>query len=205
MNSVGIVNYGVGNIRSIANAFLHLGKQVSLVSCPDDFSACSHIVLPGVGAFGYCAERLTASGLESNLAQWALEMRRPLLGICVGMQLLYDHSSESPEANGLSWLGGEVKPINQSSSEVRVPHVGWNSVTFHQDFGPFKSGTVEDFYFDHSYFCSSPNKGSSIGTVRHGQTMCAVSAYNNIVAAQFHPEKSQQAGIKFLQGFLDAE
>jgi glutamine amidotransferase len=198
---VGLVDYQAGNIRSIENALEHLGAHVRRVTAAGDLDGCTHLILPGVGAFGFCASQLRASGLIETLERWALKDRKPLLGICVGMQLLADGSEESPQIPGLGWIGGEVRRISTSAG-VRVPHVGWNTVTFPSGFGEFAPGTSADFYFDHSFAYYAPRYGEQIALCRHGDEFCAVVASGNIVAAQFHPEKSQAAGLRFLRGFL---
>jgi imidazole glycerol-phosphate synthase subunit HisH len=199
--SVGIVDYGAGNIQSIENAFAHLGANVMRVHSESDLGRCTHVVLPGVGAFGFCAERLNRSGLTPGLHRWALEERRPLLGICVGMQLLADGSAESPDEKGLGWLGGRVALI-PAAQGVRVPHVGWNTVEFERACGEFAAGSTADFYFDHSYAYQAPRDGVAVGSCSHGMRFSAIVARDNIIAAQFHPEKSQTSGMRFLSGFL---
>lgn len=201
--SVGIIDYQAGNIRSIANAFESLGIDVSIVADLDSLGKNSHLVLPGVGAFGYCAERLRESGLQSGLFEWVFVFNRPLLGICVGMQLLADLSEEYGRHEGLGWMGGEVRKLHSTASGVRVPHVGWNSVLFEAEFGSFNRGDEADFYFDHSYAYTSPRYGTIIGRCEHGDCFSAVIQRENLVAAQFHPEKSQEAGKRFLAAFLE--
>jgi glutamine amidotransferase len=200
--TVGLVDYQAGNLQSIGNAFELLGARVLLVSDAAAFAACSHLVLPGVGAFGFCAERLRDSGMVGSLHDWAFVHGRPLLGICVGMQLLADESEESPGISGLGWLGGRVKRLEPAAGSVRVPHVGWNSVEFGADVGEFKAGNSADFYFDHSFACGAPAHGDLIGLCRHGRIFGAVWRLRNTLACQFHPEKSQSAGLRFLRGFL---
>jgi glutamine amidotransferase len=199
---VGIVDYDAGNIRSLTNALEHLGADVANVRCADDVADCTHLVLPGVGAFGYCAERLRASGMMPMLEDWALKQSRPFLGICVGMQLLATASDESPGVPGLGWLGGHVYRL-PASGEIRIPHVGWNSVTFATAVGEVKAGDAGDFYFDHSFAYGMPERGMQIATCRHGDTFSAVVALENILAVQFHPEKSQAVGLRLIKGFLD--
>lgn len=201
---VGVVDYHSGNIRSVVSALESTGARTRLVRHPGDTKACSHLVLPGVGAFGFCADQLRTSGLLAGLQQWALEEKRPLLGICVGMQLMADSSDELGSHKGLGWIGGFVTRIRQESSEagVRVPHVGWNNVEFGESFGQFNVGDSVDFYFDHSYAYHAPNPGREIASVHHGQSFCAMVRRENVVAVQFHPEKSQAAGMRLLESFL---
>lgn len=201
---VGMVDYQAGNLQSIANAFATLGASVTRVASAADAGGCTHLVLPGVGAFGFCAERLAASGLIPLVEQWALAEGRPLLGICVGMQLLADGSDESPGVRGLSWMGGHVALIPGGDRQVRIPHVGWNTVTFDRDCPGFQRGDEADFYFDHSFAYGAPARGWTIAHCDHGVRFSAAIQRDNIVAVQFHPEKSQTAGRRFLQGFLAA-
>lgn len=199
---VGIIDYRAGNVRSIANAFDHLGCEVEIVTREVDLAAVTHLVLPGVGAFGHCAQNLHSCGLVSSLARWALEEKRPLLGICVGMQLLADASEELGEHAGLGWIHGRVRRLPAAEHGLRLPHVGWSTVRFVATADGFVAGDSEDFYFDHSYgfFCNDP--GDVVAECTHGATFAAVVRRENILAAQFHPEKSQEAGLRFLRGFL---
>lgn len=202
MVTVGLVDYGAGNIQSLANAISHLGAQMQLVRTAGDLSSATHVLLPGVGAFGFCAERLRASGLIPSLEQWALVQRRPLLGICVGMQLLADSSEELGKQGGLGWLGGRVEKLQSCDKTVRIPHVGWNTVMFREPFGEFQCGDTSDLYFDHSFAYVRPTRGTVLATCDHGREFCAAVRYENIVGAQFHPEKSQSAGMRFLRSYL---
>lgn len=198
---VGIVDYQAGNIRSLENALEHLGAQTIRLAAAEDFAQCSHVLLPGVGAFGFCAQRLAASGLLPALHEWAFEYHKPLLGICVGMQLMAAGSEEDPGEAGLDWIGGTVRKL-VAGTGIRVPHVGWNRVTFTESLGEFPPGDSADFYFDHSYAYQSPVRGHATGLCAHGIKFCAVVRRENVIAAQFHPEKSQEAGLRFLRGFL---
>ena len=200
---VGIVDYQSGNIRSVANAVEHAGGIVRDVRTPADLSGCTHIILPGVGAFGFCAERLQASGMLPALESWALADRKPLLGICVGMQLLADYSEEHGHQVGLGWIGGAVKKLdNAGDTEIRIPHVGWNEVRFNESLGDFAVGESANFYFDHSYAYEAPTSGNEVGTCKHGRSFSAVIRKDNVLAAQFHPEKSQTQGMRLLQAFF---
>jgi glutamine amidotransferase len=199
--TVGIIDYHAGNIRSIENAFEHIGVHVVRIGSEADMERCTHLVLPGVGAFGFCAEQLQASGITPGLQQWVFDLRKPLLGICVGMQLLGDRSEESPDQPGLAWVGGDIKRL-RSEATVRVPHVGWNAVHFERPFGKFASGSQADFYFDHSFAYGEPRTGGVVGYCEHGIRFSAHIEMENITAVQFHPEKSQASGLRFLDGFL---
>lgn len=199
---VGIVDYGAGNLRSIVNAIEHLGARAEVVSRPQGIDAATHLLLPGVGAFGHCAQRLRASGLLPAVDDWATVQRRPLLGICVGMQLFADRSDELGDHPGLGWGGGEVRRLPSDLPGVRVPHVGWNTVVFEEAFGDFAPGACADFYFDHSYAYREPTAAHRVARCEHGVAFSAVIRRGAMVASQFHPEKSQTAGLRFLAGFL---
>lgn len=202
---VGLIDYRAGNVRSIENALDHLGARVRRVAEPGDLDGLTHLLLPGVGAFGHCAANLRATGLVPALTRWGLDEARPLLGICVGMQLLADWSEELGRHEGLGLIGGEVRALKADPPAVRVPHVGWNDVTFASAFGAFGAGASADFYFDHSFAYHAPRDGEVLGTCTHGETFCAAIRRGKLVAAQFHPEKSQQAGLRFLAGFLELD
>lgn len=201
---VGIVDYQSGNIRSVVNAVEAADVVSTLVRNPGDLGGCSHLVLPGVGAFGFCADRLKASGLLEGIEQWALRDEKPLLGICVGMQLMADHSEELGSHAGLGWIGGTVRKLEKTvgQASIHVPHVGWNEVLFKESFGLFRAGESVDFYFDHSFAYHAPRLGREIGSTYHGQHFSALIKRGNMVATQFHPEKSQAAGMRLLKSFL---
>jgi glutamine amidotransferase len=200
---VGIVDYQSGNIRSVANAVEYAGGEVKTVKQPGEVDGLTHLILPGVGAFGFCAERLRASGLLPTVERWAFEDKKPLLGICVGMQLMADYGEEQGRHEGLGWVGGAVTRLEKpADSTLRIPHVGWNAVEFTESFGQFKAGERPDFYFDHSFALDAPTHGTRTGVCEHGRPFSALVTRDNIVAAQFHPEKSQTAGMKLLQSFF---
>lgn len=199
---VGIIDYQAGNVHSIVNACLHLDAMVTIVRDASQLEPLTHLLLPGVGAFGHCASRLRESGLLPVVRQWALEERKPLLGICVGMQLMADWSEELGHQDGLGWFGGTVERLPGDVEGCRVPHVGWNTVTFDAAFGDFKPGESADFYFDHAFAFTRIARGSVVGHCWHARPFPALIAMGSIVAAQFHPEKSQSAGLRVLSGFL---
>lgn len=199
----GIIDYGAGNIRSIENAFDHVGARTVKVASERDCDTATHLILPGVGSFGFCRQRLVESGLVPLLERWAIADRRPLLGVCVGMQLLAEYSEEHGRHEGLGWIKGQVRSIPEDGARVRVPHVGWNDVHFQQDFGRFGKGQQADFYFDHSYALFGADPAETVASCRHGVEFAVIVQRANIVASQFHPEKSQDAGLELIKGFLD--
>ena len=202
---VGIVDYQAGNIHSVENAFDHLGAQAIRIREPADLDSATHVVLPGVGAFAHCASQLAATGIVSALDRAVREDGKPMLGICVGMQLLADYGEELEGHEGLGWIGGRVRSMPPQAPLTRVPHVGWNEVRFEEDFGSFRGGDSVDFYFDHSFAYHDPTHGFVLGSCEHGTRFAAIVRKANIVAAQFHPEKSQSAGLRFLESFLELE
>jgi glutamine amidotransferase len=202
MPNVAVIDYHAGNIRSILSAFEYLGAGTQVVQAYQKNLCSTHLVLPGVGGFGFCLERLRSSGMLPMIEEWVFVLKRPILGICVGMQLLADSSDEMGFHSGLGWLGGEVRKIDGNDSTIRVPHVGWNTVFFEREFGEYKSGMVADFYFDHSHAYFSRKEGQVLGKTQHGQTFCSALRQENLIAVQFHPEKSQDSGMKFLRSFL---
>ena len=201
-NKVGIIEYGAGNIKSLANTFQHINVEVILINKELDFNKVNYLVLPGVGAFGYCMEKLNKSKLIPNIIKW-INNEKPLLGICVGMQMLFKSSEEQGHHDGLGLLDGKITDLRVENPEVKVPHVGWNKVTFQNNFNLFKKNETEDFYFAHSYSFENLENNYELAHCTHGKKFCAIIKNKNIIGVQFHPEKSQHAGIKFLKSFLD--
>ena len=199
---IGVLDYQAGNVQSIVNAFDCLGAATLRVESDSQLSNITHLVLPGVGAFGFCSKMLGDSGLLPAVSRWVLEEKKPTLGICVGMQLLADVSEEMGSHEGLGWCGGRVERLQAADPDIRVPHVGWNTVSFETKFGDFARGDSADFYFDHAYAYHSPTHADTVAVCSHGRPFCAVIRRKNLIAAQFHPEKSQTAGMRFLENFL---
>ena len=201
---LGMIDYGRGNLRSVMNACRALGHEPFLVTKPEDFSDLTHIIFPGQGAFGDCMESLARLDLITPLRAW-IEADRPYFGICVGYQLLFHSSEESPGVAGLGIVEG--KCIRFTSKEVKIPHMGWNDLKMtHPDSSSWKG--FEDapyFYFVHSFYPVAENESDVAATCHYGsETFCAAIERGKLFATQFHPEKSQHTGLQLLKNFLEA-
>jgi imidazole glycerol-phosphate synthase subunit HisH len=198
--SIGVVDYGSGNLRSVCKALEAVGASVSLVTEAIQLDRLDAIVVPGVGAFGDCAENLRAFGLWEPLREW-LQAGRPYLGICLGYQLLFESSEESPGRNGLGFLPGRV--VRFHGDKLKIPHIGWN--TLRQTRGPiYKSLPVDPyFYFVHSYFPIPAEDGIVSARCEYGGSFAASISNGSLHATQFHPEKSQSSGLTLLKNFLE--
>lgn len=199
---IGILDYGVGNLLSISNALSRIGYDSSIVGIDRDNPRLSHLIIPGVGSFGYCRNQLENSDLLNLVSEYVLIDEIRTLGICVGMQLMFEASEESPNAKGLRWFDGIVTQI-EATEKHRVPHVGWNCVNFHHDTLGFYVDESPNFYFDHSFAYPDIKSKYSVATCNHSENFAAVIEKDNIVGVQFHPEKSQKNGLKLLKNFIE--
>jgi glutamine amidotransferase len=201
-----IVDYGAGNLRSVANAFDAIGCKTRVTRDPDDLATASAIVLPGVGAFGDGIDALRGLGLVEALREEVVERGKPYLGICLGLQFLADESEEHGRQVGLGWLKGAVRRIEPADPTYRVPHIGWNPLRIDGD-DPLLAdlGASPVMYFVHSYHFvpDAGSRGAVTSTCSHGETIVASVHRDNIHAVQFHPEKSQGAGLKLLENFVE--
>ncbi|MCE3231870.1 MAG: hisH [Rickettsiaceae bacterium] len=209
MKQVTIIDYGSGNLHSIAKAFEKEGKKKSfkivVSDRVEDLKTATHIVLPGVGAFGDCIAGLEKLlGMKEALEQAVIKQKKPFMGVCVGMQMLADEGQENGTHKGLGWIPGKVVPIKPQDNRIKIPHMGWNELVVNSSH-PILSGirTGDHVYFVHSYHFKAANTNDAISTVEYGMPLVAVLAKDNIVAAQFHPEKSQKTGLKFIANFLE--
>jgi imidazole glycerol-phosphate synthase subunit HisH len=202
--TVAVVDYGMGNVRSMAKALEHVGADVRVTADEDEVRAAERIVLPGVGAFGEAVGNLRATGLVEALQAEVLEAGKPFLGVCLGMQLLARHSVEHGHHDGLGWLDASVEPIPRDGPEHRIPHTGWNEVELDNAIAtPLeRTRSGECFYFNHSFRVVPADPSSIVGRCNHGAEIVAALAFGNVFATQFHPEKSQQAGLNLLADFL---
>jgi glutamine amidotransferase len=200
---VALVDYGAGNLRSVAKALERSGLAVDVTSDAAGLARADAVVLPGVGAFAAAAENLRAKGLDDAVRS-ALEARRPYLGLCLGLQLLFEDSDEHGLSRGLGWLRGHVRrfPDTVEGRPLRVPHIGWNEVRFGVSRHPMRAALPERdvYYFVHAYRVL-PAGAAPVGTCDYGGPFAAAVAEDNVFAVQFHPEKSQAAGKRLLDAF----
>ena len=198
---IAVIDYGMGNLRSVAKALEAIGEEPQVTARAEDLRAATHLVLPGVGAFGECAANLRATGLIDVLEEEVRGRGKPFLGICVGMQLLAERSEEDRDSTGLGWLAGSVRrfPID---ADRKVPHMGWNDVSASTSTSMFRGIRLPVFYFVHSYYVELAEPGLASATCNYGRSFAAAVAIDNLWAVQFHPEKSQQNGLRFLQNFV---
>lgn len=197
---IGILDYGMGNLGSVANAFEHLGWEHCIVSQPAAMADCQRLVLPGVGAFAQAMDNLVAHDWPAALAA-EVAQGKPLLGICLGMQLLFDTGEEHGPHRGLGLLPGQVVAL-QPEPKLRIPHVGWNGLAYTRPH-PVFDGVKEhvDFYFVHSFHCRPATPALTIAECDYGGRFTAVAGQANVLGIQFHPEKSQDMGLKILDNF----
>jgi len=201
-----IVDYGMGNIRSVMNAFELLGEKLEITDDPKKLSQSEAIILPGVGAFSDGMMNLKKKGLIEVLQKEIIEKEKPYLGICLGLEFLATKSFEGGEHEGLGWIDGEVIKINPSETSLKVPHMGWEDTQILKKDGLFKEIENPTFYYLHSYFFKIDDKEKDVITSicdYGGVPITATIQKNNIYAVQFHPEKSQTTGIKLLKNFLE--
>ncbi len=197
-----IIDYGAGNLRSVLHALTHLGvRDMRLAREPQELQGASKIILPGVGAFGAGMAQLQRQGLVVPLKQ-ALAAGIPYLGICVGMQILYEVGEEMGEHAGLGVLGGRVIRFPRFDG-LKVPHMGWNQLKVRQQCALLDGLDAGSYtYFVHSYYCAPTDRGTVAASVDYGVEFAAVVHHDNIFGVQFHPEKSQQTGLRILTNFL---
>lgn len=195
----------MGNIQSVVNGFEAIGAKVIVIQNPGELSDVKGIVLPGVGAFGDGMENLNKFGFIESLQKQVFDKGKPLLGICLGLQLLANRSYEHGQHEGLGWIPGEVVKLQKSENRcIRVPHVGWNNVEVVNRSGLFRD--IEEsptFYFVHSYALIPEDESMVSSYCHHGNKIVASVEYNNISATQFHPEKSQKDGLKILSNWCE--
>ena len=210
--TIAIIDYGSGNLRSAAKAFERAsaragtGEDIVVTSDPGDLDDASHIVLPGVGAFANCMSGLVAlGGMRAALDRNVIERGKPFLGICVGMQLMAERGVEHGTHQGLGWIEGEISPIQPRDDSLKIPHMGWNDLDIVEPDHPVLQGLSSGMhtYFVHGFALSGAGTGQLLARVDYAGEIAAVVGRDNLLGTQFHPEKSQEAGLKFIENFLD--
>lgn len=214
---ISIIDYGSGNLRSAAKAFERVaqeGQQIVVTDDPAQLAKSSHIVLPGVGAFADCMDGLRkAPGMLAALEEEVIGKKKPFLGICVGMQMLFENGLEHGVHKGLGWFGGEVIRIDENGGSVppvtplKIPHMGWNDLIVKTPAHKLLEGinTGDHAYFVHSYHAQCTDRKNVLATTQYGAELVAVVAKGNIMGTQFHPEKSQETGLRLIGNFLRME
>jgi glutamine amidotransferase len=201
MSRVCILDYGSGNVKSVFNLFTSLAGDIVVSNDPVEILKASHVVLPGVGAFGAAMRKIGDTLPIETLRRRVLVEKVPFLGICVGMQILADRGVEFGEHPGLGWISGSVSKLD--SQDFPLPHVGWNSIVSGRAH-PLLTGLENDpnFYFVHSFVFHAKNPLDVLATTDYGERFCSVVQKENLYGVQFHPEKSQRAGIRLVNNFL---
>jgi glutamine amidotransferase len=207
---IGVIDYGVGNLGSVIRALEHVHSEPSLITLPADLDLYDYLILPGVGSFTDCARLLSEGGWIHPIKSAVLESRRPILGICVGMQLLADFGMEGAPDDGLvgtpglGFIAGKVEHMSSLRCNMRLPHVGWNEISVAEPCDSLFAGIPDktDFYFTHSYAFAAGNPADVIATTSYGVPVTAAVRHGNVWGTQFHPEKSSKAGFKLLMNFL---
>ncbi len=199
---IGVLDYGMGNLRSIYNAIEETGNDAVLVDETEAFDDLSHLIIPGVGHFRTAMAHLRQRELETAIKAYA-GSGRPLLGVCLGMQILAAAGTEGGAEEGLNLIPATVQPLSASDT-LRIPHVGWNTVVFHRPH-PIVDGIKEgrDFYFVHSFSMQCEATDDVVATTEYGAEFVSIVGQNNVVGFQFHPEKSQINGLQLLENFCD--
>lgn len=202
---IGIIDYGVGNLFSLCSSLKYIGYQPLLSSKKEELKKCSALILPGVGAFGSAVEKLKSSGLFSFVKEQA-KTGKPILGICLGMQLLFDRSYEFGVYDGLGLIKGEIVPLEDAlkaqSLDEKVPQIGWNSLDIRQDHYLTKYIKQGDFvYYVHSFF--APVGENTVASSSYGVPVTGIASCGNVAGCQFHPEKSGEVGLNILRAFCE--
>lgn len=199
---VGIVDCAISNLTSVLNAFQHIGVDAEVIRDPDGFEHCTHMVLPGVGSFATGMKNLEKSGFVTYIREWAWA-GKPLIGMCLGMQLLAEEGEEFGPSKGLGLIPGRVTKIKTNGTALRLPHVGWNDVEIHGS-SRLLSGIDGPavFYFVHSYGYDDPDVGYVTGVCQYGGAQVAIIEHGDVFGTQFHPEKSQKHGLALLRNFI---
>ena len=201
--TIAIVDYGMGNLRSVYNALDILGHEADLVNDPSKLQNYDHVILPGVGSFRVCMENLRKIGFDQAVIEY-VQSGNPLMGVCLGMQILASKGYEDGVTAGLNLIPGEIKKFSTEDLSIKIPHVGWNDVEFKWTDNPVGKGIKkkDTFYFTHSFYFECSDKSHIIAETNHGVNFTSAVFRDNIFATQFHPEKSQEMGLRLFKNFI---
>jgi len=196
---VAVVDYDAGNTLSVTRALEKVGATVDLTPDPEAVLTADAVVLPGVGAFGDCMRKLRERGLDESCRQ-VFDAGTPFLGVCVALQIVFDASEETPGVAGLGLMPGNV--VRFESEELKIPHIGWNELSLTREHPILEGLDGEAFYFVHSYYPEPTEPADLVAEAEYGTRFCAAAGRENLLAVQFHPEKSSRAGLKLYENFL---
>lgn len=199
---ISIIDYDAGNIKSVEKALQHLGQDVVITNDPDQILSSDKVILPGVGAFGDAMKRLRDTKLDKVIYD-VVDKKIPFLGICLGLQLLFESSDETPGVRGLGLLEGKIIRIPDQEG-LKIPHMGWNSIHYKDGAKLFQGITQDPYvYFVHSYYLAAKHREDVAATTHYSTLIHASVEHDNIFACQFHPEKSSTVGLKILENFVN--
>lgn len=200
---IAIIDYGAGNIQSVYKALKFIGADCKVTSDKDEILNADGAILPGVGSFGDAMDTMTKRGIKNTIIEYT-KSGKPFLGICLGLQLLFPESEETPGVKGLNIFKGTITKIPNQNRTLKIPHMGWNNISIKQKNGIFKGIEGEPYvYFVHSFYLKAQDKDIVAATTQYGVEIDAAVQKGNIIATQFHPEKSGEVGLKMLKNFVE--
>lgn len=200
---IAIIDYGAGNIQSVYKALKFIGADCKVTSDKDEILNADGAILPGVGSFGDAMDTMTKKGIKDTIIEYT-KSGKPFLGICLGLQLLFPESEETPGVKGLDIFKGTITKIPNQNRTLKIPHMGWNNISIKQKNGIFKGIEGEPYvYFVHSFYLKAQDKDIVAATTQYGVEIDAAVQKGNIIATQFHPEKSGEVGLKMLKNFVE--
>lgn len=200
---IAIIDYGAGNIQSVYKALNFIGAECKITNDKNEIMNCDGAILPGVGSFGDCMDNMKVREIDKTIVEFT-KTGKPFLGICLGLQLLFPESEESPNVKGLSLFDGTITKIPNQNRTLKIPHMGWNSISVKKKDGLFKDIKDNSYvYFVHSYYLSAKDKNIVSATTDYGVSIDCAIEKENVMATQFHPEKSGDVGLKILKNFVE--
>jgi glutamine amidotransferase len=202
---IGIIEYGLGNLRSVQEAVRKCGYDAVITRSPDELAKCSKLILPGVGAFEIGMKNIHSLGLVECLTEFVMLDKKPLLAICLGFQMLANRSDERGNHKGLGWINAQVKEMSDQNGELRIPHIGWNDTDLLRPsvlWGGMPQSPI--FYYVHGFHVDCIDESTVLARCNYGIDFVAAIRCGNIVGTQFHPEKSQKAGLQFIKNFIES-